>query len=61
MNLPSYLWLVGIWAISAIAPAMASQPIGAPELDPGSLAAVASSVTAAYFGFRVYQNRKQPK
>jgi len=60
MNLPSYLWLVGMWAISATTPAMAGIA-SAPELDPGTLAAVTSSVTAAYFGFRMYQARKQSK
>jgi hypothetical protein len=32
-------------------------PVAAPELDPGTLAALTSGITAAYFGYRIYRGK----
>lgn len=33
-------------------------PVATPELDPGSLAVLASGITAAYMGYRVYRQKR---
>jgi hypothetical protein len=39
-------------------PALAGpNPISTPELDPGSLAALTSGITAIYFGYRIYRGK----
>lgn len=48
--------LVALFSVIACLPSLA-QPSAAPELDPGSLAALTSALTGAYFVYRVYQKK----
>ncbi len=36
-----------------------TSPVSAPELDPGSLAALTSGITGVYFIYRVYRSRNK--
>ncbi|HEY9717135.1 MAG TPA: hypothetical protein V6C69_06695 [Trichormus sp.] len=40
-------------------PALAAAVSTAPELDPGSLAALTAGLTGAYFIYRVYRSRNK--
>jgi len=46
--------------VSACAPALAgASPVSTPELDPGSLAALTSGITGAYFVWRTYRPKSK--
>jgi hypothetical protein len=52
-------YLVLLLSVIACAPAFAGPAApSAPEIDPGSLAALTSGITAAYVAHRVYRSRK---
>jgi hypothetical protein len=56
---PMVACLVLLLSVVACAPAFAgAAPVAAPELDPGSLAALTTGMTGAYFIYRVYRRRK---
>jgi hypothetical protein len=57
---PMVAYLALLLSVVACAPAFAGgvAPISAPELDPGSLAALTTGMTGAYFIYRVYRTRK---